>query len=681
MQYPSPNTNFIGQAPREVRNIRVRPRRWPYFILALFLLLIILGIFSVPYVSMGKSAYEEALAGKKDLEQAQLLAQALKLEEAEEYVDSAVEHFIVARRDFSPFKIFFWVPWVGTQVKAVDNIITTSIETSRAISELLDLGQDILEVFEYTEEVSEGLVPEIEGELSYLDLSREKKREILKRLYESGPRLEEALIRIDLAVESFNQIPETALAQPLREAIGPFAEQLPEFKKQLSLAVPIVKIIPQVAGYPEPKTYLFLMSNNAELRPAGGFIGTYGILKVADGEMLGFDTHDVYAIDGPSESFMRVSPPPPLNKYLKVSYWFMRDANWSPDFPTAAEKVLWFYSEEASGIARERGAPIPEAPLINFNGVVSINPTVVADLMEVTGPIIVAGQEFNSENLIDALEYQVEVGFLKEGIPRAQRKEIISILADELKKRLFNLPAAQWLDVIKILEQGLEERHIIIYESDPDIQDSLAAQDWDGAVKQVEGDYLMVVDANLASLKTDLFIERDIRYETHFEGDDLIAKATMHYKNNAGFSWKTTRYRTYTRIYVPEGSGFIEASGHLRDDRLANPNLEPGEVDVYDELGKTVFGAFISIEPGSEGELSFTYKLPEDIAKDIKRGREYNLYVQKQAGTEAPGLTLSLEFDKNLKQATPPEEEIFWGDRRYSLETDLRIDQRFEVKF
>lgn len=676
----SPTTDFINNAPREIKNSRY-PRRWPYFVLAVSAIVVILIILSVPYLSLAYDVYGHAQLGKKDLEQAQELAASLKFDEAIDYVDSAIEHFSFAERHFSSFKIFLWVPWAGTQIQAVDNIITTSLETSKAISELLYLAKDIFEVFQYTKEVTTGLVPEVGEHISFSDLSREQKREILKNLYESVPRLQEAQARIDLAMTSFERIPQTKLATPIKEAIEPFAQYLPEFKKQIDLAIPLLKIVTQVAGYPESKNYLFALTNNAEMRPAGGFIGTYGILKLADGEILHFDTHDVYAIDGPAEKFMRVPPPPPLVKYLKVNWWFMRDANWSPDFPTSAEQVLWFYFEEAGGIARDRGAAIPEAPLVNFNGVISVTPTVVAELLNIVGPITVEGQTFTAENLINALEYQVEVGFLKEGIPRSQRKEIISVLAAELQNRLFDLPAQRWIEVIKVIEDAMIERQIIIYEKNPDIQSEIELQNWGGKVRSSDGDYLMVADANLASLKTDPYIERKIKYELRFdEMGDLIAKTTIHYKNTATFSWNTTRYRTYTRVYVPQGSELLAAQGHLKDDKLSNPGLEPGQVDIYDELGKTVFGAFTSIEPGSEGSLVFEYKLPDSISQLIKN-REYYLLVQKQAGTAGHDLTLSLEFDKNVKSAEPAEEQVYWGDRRYNIETDLRVDREFKVEF
>jgi hypothetical protein len=97
-------------------------------------------------------------------------------------------------------------------------------------------------------------------------------------------------------------------------------------------------------------------------------------------------------------------------------------------------------------------------------------------------------------------------------------------------------------------------------------------------------------------------------------------------------------------------------------------------VDITQELGLTVFGAFISIEPGKEGELSFEYYLPDSVATMITSG-DYLLKVEKQIGAAEHGLTLDLDFGKKLKSADPAELPIYWGDSLYSgsfgLEKDL----------
>ncbi len=156
------------------------------------------------------------------------------------------------------------------------------------------------------------------------------------------------------------------------------------------------------------------------------------------------------------------------------------------------------------------------------------------------------------------------------------------------------------------------------------------------------------------------------------------SRASITYKNNGRFSWKTTRYRTYARFYAPVGSTFIKGEGMMVDDRLNDPKRRAGTVDVTQELGHAVFGAFISIEPGETRTLAMEYRVSDAVAKLIRSGA-YELEVRKQLGTLGHGLTLDLDFGKNVARAAPAENPVQWGDSHYRLSTDLRIDRRFSV--
>jgi hypothetical protein len=191
------------------------------------------------------------------------------------------------------------------------------------------------------------------------------------------------------------------------------------------------------------------------------------------------------------------------------------------------------------------------------------------------------------------------------------------------------------------------------------------------------GDYLMFVDANLAALKTDQYVKRGVTYQLAFNNKgDLIAKATMNYQNNGSFTWKSTRYRTYTRLYVPKGSKLINTVGSMSADK----SVVPGKTDVFEDLGKTVFGAFISIEPGKSGSLSFEYQLPDSIKEMILNGN-YDLLIQKQAGTTGHALSLGLNFQDKIKDAVPAEEKKDWGNNSYVLNTDLSVDREVKINF
>ena len=196
----------------------------------------------------------------------------------------------------------------------------------------------------------------------------------------------------------------------------------------------------------------------------------------------------------------------------------------------------------------------------------------------------------------------------------------------------------------------------------------------------VAADSLMVVDANLASLKTDIVVDRSIVYTLSPASDGYVAKVTIKYKNRGGFSWKTTRYRNYVRVFVPAGSELVASSGAMLNDKILDPQRLPSQIDVIDELGRRSFGAFVSVEPGETRQLEISYRLPALVATRIKLG-SYSLYVQKQPGLVAVPLTIDLDFGKKVTVASPPELPARFGDNKYSFSTDLRLDRQFEVGF
>jgi hypothetical protein len=257
------------------------------------------------------------------------------------------------------------------------------------------------------------------------------------------------------------------------------------------------------------------------------------------------------------------------------------------------------------------------------------------------------------------------------GIKISERKGIIKELADQIKLKLISLPFQRITDILKIAYQSLDQKQILLYVKDPDLEKIVLDRGWGGEVKKTDGDYLFVVDSNLASLKTDSLA---------WQNNDLIAKVSITYQNNADFTWKSTRLRSYTRIYVPLGSELVSSSGAMENDKIKNPQSAPGQVEVATELDKTYFGAFISIEPHEKGVLTFEYKLPEKIKESISLGNSYGLVVQKQPGV-IPHLTLDLKFDKNIKSATPPEAQKEWSNTSYNYSTDLDTDKQFLINF
>lgn len=421
----------------------------------------------------------------------------------------------------------------------------------------------------------------------------------------------------------------------------------------------------QAAGFSQPRTYLVLFLNNTELRPAGGFLGTYAAVRLDKGRLRLLKVEGTEVLDGRSPRDFPSLPPPPIKKYLGVERWGFRDSNWSPDFPTAARVGLDLYRKERGPVGSE------------IDGVIGVTPTAVEELLKLTGSLTVDGVELNSSNFTERLEYEVEYGYRERGLPLQKRKEIVAHLGSALVARVQSDLRRQWAQYTMLASRLLAEKQLILYAVNPQEQKLLVDRGWAGETKAGSGDYVRWVDANLGSLKTDHAILRELNYSLAPETDGgFIAVAAMRYRHTGRIDWRTTKYRTYARVYAPVGAQLISGFVVSGSDKRA---VKAADIDQGVELGQQWFGLFTEVLPGQTVEVQFAYTLPVAVGSEIAAGN-YSLRVQKQLGVVAPKLTLELDFGKPVTFAKPPEVKKWHGDTWYDFSTDLRVDREFEIK-
>ena len=442
------------------------------------------------------------------------------------------------------------------------------------------------------------------------------------------------------------------------------------FSAAISKNVPYLEILPTLLAYDQQKTYLLLFQNSSELRPTGGFWGSYGILKINNGKIVEFDIDDIYHLDvNVINKGLTPPPPEPIAKYLNKD-WFFRDANWSPDFITSANTAEYFYQLEGG---EEQ----------YFDGIIAITPQLIEDFLLYLGPIEVDGLSFSRENFLSLLEYEVEIGYQDKNVSSWDRKDIVEPLAEKLIDDLQNNLSLENINEISgIFESSLAKKDILFYFKDPELEQKILGNNWGGAILGTNSDYFYVVDANLASFKTDLYIDRFIEYSLKVvpkPGDDfdLVANLKIEYQHRGNFDWKTTRYRTYTRVYLPEGSQLINWSGVMADDRTSIV----GGLDLYNEFNKFVVGGFIAIEPQRGGILEYEYILPERIKNQFKMGN-YQLLIQKQPGVTNKTMDVSLNFGKPaIKTIISNGAVSNFGDQLIIDQFNLKEDLELNIKF
>jgi len=494
---------------------------------------------------------------------------------------------------------------IGRQIDDIEYLLQTGEIMGRSIQKIIPLAQGL-------DQVRSGA---ING--NFYDLSLENKRQFIKYIFESSPELVGLQANLELALMNLDKIHKIGVLWPIYGQISDIKEELGQVAKMLDVTNPLIKLLPALSGYPQVSRFLIIMQNNDELRPAGGFIGVYGKLDVKDGEIQHLETDDSYHLDMPASisDKWQLLPPPVLAKYLEVEKWYLRDANWSPDWPQSARQIEKIY-DGVSGVSGQAAHP--------FTAIIGITPDLVANLISLVGPISVRGETYTPDNFQSLLQYNVEIAYREQDISQWDRKDIIDELLVELKSRLFSLPADKWSNLLEVVSGAISKKDFQIYFSNKSWQAIASELGASGTVANTDSDFLMIVDANLAAFKSDAVVQKDVSYQVKETVRGLEAELHLRYKHEGGFDWRTTRYRSYTRILAPQGSRLISLDGV--EEKTANPSIEEEE-----ELGKTSFGFFFTVEPGAEREIILSYTLPDRIAEQWHRG-DYTLIVQKQAG-------------------------------------------------
>ncbi len=650
----------IVDEAREVLSWRRRQRRarlvlfltYTVWILSGLLALLILNILI--FLPGVKKIYWQSLSGKSDLAKASVLLSAGQWQELNQVSAEAQANFSGSLTELKKVSLspIGWLPFTRGKIK--DGIYL--LQAASLISQSLAQSSQLVNDFS-------ALLP-ARAAWDFSKLDTKQKRDLMKLIVASQSELEQAKNNLARAQDDLASIKNRQLIINQGIDLDELNSKLTTAGAQLDQALTLAKVLPVLGGYPEPTKYLFVLQNSDELRPTGGFIGTYGLARAADGELTFLQTSDVYHLDMPVKDKLKIEPPAELKKYLGVNYWYLRDANWSPDWPTSAQKIAWFYTQENNLLDQPNS-------LDDFQLVIGLTPKAIIDLLELTGPITVRGQTYNQTNFMALLQDTTGRDFPQLGLSSWDRKSIIGEITRAMQAKLLARLDKIWPRLLEIISANLDQKNILVYTTNQTIYDLLAKSGYRGELRSTNGDYLLVVDANLAAFKTDAVVNKSLTYSLQETGDGLTARVNINYANNGRFSWKTTTYRSFTRIYVPKGSELIKAAGY---------NGNQKDVIIGEELDKTYFGAFIEVAPGKLGGLSFEYKLPYNLYALLKNGR-YDLLLQKQPGAKISELNLDLQFKRPIKTYEPAVFYSYATGSRWRYKSDFVTDKNFVLKF
>ena len=528
------------------------------------------------------------------------------------------------------------IPFFGNYYRDAEHLINIALHG-------IDIGDIMIEAIKPHADLL-GL----EGEDSFVMGSAEDRIEkIVEIMDKITPEIDKVEEKLRLIKKEADQVdpkhyPEVIFGKKVYSQITLLKNLVDRSYFALSEGKPLIKNLPRVLGKPEHKKYLVLFQNDKQLRSTGGFITAYAIFRLEDGKIYMESSDDIYKLDKTKiRSFIA---PEPISKYLSLPYWNLRDTNISPDYNVSMKNFEQLYR-----YVRRRA---------DIDGIVAVDTHAILKIMEVLGPIDLGNARFttkldprcNCPHVIFELEdYSNRLA----KNTRKNKEDLFGTLMNTIiQKSLGSSPRLYWGKLFQTLTEELNQKHILVYLHEENAQKEIDAFNYGGKIRDFDEDYLHINDTNFAEAKSNMYVRQEVeqRYERNKDGS-IIKTITIKYANPQPPSDCDLKknelclnglLRNWLRVYVPKGSELIGFKG------------SEVKVSSYEDLGKTVFDGFFTIQPQESAQIIIKYKLPFTT----KKKETLNLLIQKQPGTEGPKYTIpgnnkdsefNLTTDKEVK--------------------------------
>ena len=401
-------------------------------------------------------------------------------------------------------------------------------------------------------------------------------------------------------------------------ASSSFSNQILPLKTKIDNAENFLDAFIPWFSSPTPHHVLVLFENSSEMRPGGGFLGSYADITVASGTIMSFNVHDIADVDAGFAP--KIIPPSPLQ--LENTGFRPADANWFLDFPTSASETLSLFAQSKS--------------TTTFDTVIAVSPKVVSDLLSLLGPITVSSTktQFTSDNFMVQMQNIVQQGQVTQS---TYPKAAIGQLAQAILARVASSTPDEKQALLPIALNWISDRDVMFYSTNLAFEGFFknygAAGDVYESSQNFNGDYLSIADADINSDKSELYIAQKVSFDAQIGADgtitDSLTISRTHNGNQSPYWWYQTTNQDYLQVFVPDGATLTNESGGIKktvpppinyarsgystDPLIAAIALTTQSLFIYpnvtthEEDGKEVFAVWSRVAKGATTQLALDY--------------------------------------------------------------------------
>lgn len=458
-----------------------------------------------------------------------------------------------------------------------------------------------------------------------------------------------------------------------RGDLNKLKEKLEIQKKAAEKMREILKVLPEMIGVDgKRREYMVLLQNENEIRPSGGFIGSFAILAFEGGRFLNFQVNDIYEADGQLRG--HVEPPEEIKKYLGEAGWYMRDANWQASFPLVSRDIQWF-------LEKETGRKV--------DGVIGLNLASVKAVLGITGEIFVPDfkEKVNENNLYEQAEFYSDNKFFAGS---GQKASFLGGVSKQLMEEIKRAGGSKGQKLLMAIVELLDRNEVQIGFNEAGVAKVMAEAGWDGSIYEGKcpstssgqvncfADYLYVVEANFGVNKANYFLYRNIERQIEIEEKIIRNNLKIIYENTSkSNNWPAGDYKNYIRVYLPAESRVEEVS--WSESGSGGKNIVAGEnLKINQNGNKKEVGFLVTVPIGKKIEVEIKYSQAVDLSGATTFS--YLNYTQKQSGFGETNMVSLISIPSSWQvSAVEPVASVVGGKLLFNQKLDKDIKMGVEI--
>ncbi len=402
--------------------------------------------------------------------------------------------------------------------------------------------------------------------------------------------------------------------------------------------------LPALLGMDRNRRYLILFQNNRELRPMGGFIGSFATMILKKGGLDAFSIEtNIYKRDNTFDKAFEVTAPYPISTILPK--WYMRDANWDVDVSKSAAQVAWFFKQEGG---------------TDVDGVIAIDTTFMENFLKLTGPVEVPSQNITvtDQNFASAVQYKTEKEYLENPEVNAlnEPKKVLADMFPIFLQKIVLKVKENPLSISDVFGQMIAEKHFL-FNSFFDAGSAIVNASHLNNPLPAHGDFLMISNANLGGYKSSLNIVQKVDVEvTPTDHETLLHTVVVTRSHTGSTAWPDGDNHNFTRIVIPYNSLYLSSKSNGTEASLDNTQAQIQKVSLGDEPSGTkaqdipgyqTIGHWFTTPVGQTRVATFVYETP--LSFDIYGREMYDFAYLKQPGWLSDNLTVNFDNSQGIE--------------------------------